>query len=138
MTDAPRITPFGHAMLDRSRAALVRLAIQADDLGQYSVRSEEVSDLLSRFVGEVYRYITLEENWLKEIRYPMLEQHLLEHQAIIEALAEASMGVMQGQDGAIAHLQAAVRDRFLGHILGQDGHIARYVASLPDGGSGAA
>lgn len=138
MTDAPRITPFGHAKLDRSRAALVRLALQANDLGQHSVRSEEVSELLSRFVGEVYRYITLEETWLKDIRYPMLEQHLVEHQALIEALAEASIALMQGQEDGIARLQAAVRDRFLEHILGQDGQIARYVASLPDGGSGAA
>ncbi len=126
------ITPFGHPQLDRARASLVRLAQRITHARQVPGAEEEVGDLLSRFVSEAYRYITQEETWLKDASYPALEAHLLEHQRIIEMLAQASMDVMRGRPQAIEHLCESLDHDFVAHILGRDGAIADFVAANPD------
>jgi len=132
MTSHPALVPFGFPKLDRARAALVRLAEQLGRVRQRAADDEEVGELISRFVSEAYRYITLEETWLKESGYPELEAHLREHQRIIERLADASMDVMKRGPAAVERLCQSIDEDFVEHILGRDGGIARFIATHPD------
>ncbi|MCB1887408.1 MAG: hemerythrin family protein [Rhodocyclaceae bacterium] len=132
MPSDPDIIPFGHPQLDRARGALARLADRLAQCRRVGGASEEISDLLSRFVSEAYRYITLEETWLKDAGYPALEAHLLEHQRIIEMLAQASMDVMRARPDAVERLCESLEAHFIEHIRGRDGQIARFVASHPE------
>lgn len=73
-----------------------------------------------------------EENLMRSVSYPELEEQQQQHNFFVEQLAQMERAVNSGDKHVISSLAAFLRDWFVQHILEQDKRIGVYMLSLSE------
>ncbi|CAK0743255.1 Hemerythrin-like metal-binding domain-containing protein [Gammaproteobacteria bacterium] len=118
--------------LDSQHESIFRLAVEASELAREPVDSDKLKTVFGKFGSVLEAHFHYEEGILAEIKYPKLEEHRAEHNAMLSELEFIRQRLSHRVEGCAVQQRALVVLNFLlgvtvGHILTTDVDYARHM-----------
>lgn len=114
--------------VDHQHEQITRLLNSLHDARRGGGQAEEHRALFDALIDVVAEHFRTEESYMRELGYPELELHKLEHDAlagkVMEMRAELEGGQDHVLDGGLEFLKEWLRD----HMMTSDRRMGRYLA----------
>lgn len=121
-----------HPNIDRQHQCIFKLAVEAAELSRDRADDEKLRTLFDEFSSVLQGHCRYEESQLAEMRYPNLDEHRAEHDAILSELDFIRQRMAKKREGWASQEAALVIVNFMlgvtvGHILHSDVDYARHM-----------
>lgn len=120
---------LNHEKIDAQHKELFRLANFMENIDDRSITKLELASLFKEFFDYMQEHFSEEEAYMKSIEYPLIAQHKLLHQDIIESLSK-----ILKEKKSIAQLQQSLKETshkwLVDHILNHDLKIEKWRKSI--------
>jgi hemerythrin len=131
VTDNILLLRTGIAEIDVQHAGLVKCL---DDLVSFIGGPYEFSagfTAIQELLEYVKKHFAFEEELLAAHDYPLLDEHIAEHQAIASEVQKCWAGFEQGFDDISQQLVVTIRKWILDHINAEDIEYAKFLGTSP-------
>lgn len=116
---------LNHEKIDAQHKELFRLANYIENIDDRSITKLELASLFKDFFTYMSEHFCEEEAYMESIEYPLIAQHKLLHQDIIDSLSK-----ILKEKRSIAELQQSLKDTsrkwLVEHILHHDLKIEKW------------
>lgn len=107
----------GNARLDHQHQNLIGIYNQMARHSEADVRSETISDVLTRMMQYAREHFRTEEALLQEHEYPHLDQQQKEHKAFLREVTRMCLETMEGKTHIPNDILTYLRNWWSQHIL---------------------
>ena len=110
-------------------------------LGMLEALSDAVSDkqpvskvheILTQLISYSEAHFMSEELLMRMYAYPDYQDHVSDHEAMIERLSQILLQFAEGQDALVSTTIKEMRDFLLGHINSRDQALSEYLSQIND------
>ncbi len=116
---------LNHEKIDAQHKELFRLANFIEGIDDRSITKLELASLFKEFFDYMQEHFSVEESYMESIEYPLIEQHKVLHQDIID-----SMSKVLKEKKSIEQLQQSLKETshkwLVDHILNNDLKIEKW------------
>ena len=122
----------GNKLLDIQHKRIIGIINQMITKNDFTVRSETVSDLLTKLTFYALDHFKEEERILQQFNYPDFDRHKEEHKAYRLKIASLCEDTVNHKDTVPEELFAYVREWWATHILVTDMKFRYFLSELDD------
>ena len=116
---------LNHEKIDAQHKELFRLANYIENIDDRTATKLELASLFKDFFNYMSEHFSEEEAYMESIEYPLVEQHRMLHQDIIDSLSK-----ILKEKRSIAELQQSLKETsrkwLVDHILNHDLKIEKW------------
>lgn len=118
----------GVQQFDSHHQHLVGLLNKVYDDFTSGAPSENVGIILDELIDYATYHFTAEESWMKETRFPQIEQHSWEHEMFSKRVIEIQKDFHKGNQRLTLEVLTFLKNWLTNHILKSDSEYSRFIS----------
>ena len=118
---------IGHPEIDEEHKGIFAFAAALRDIDTTTAPRSTVSDIICRLVDYVSMHFGNEEELMREVRYPLISGHSIEHWKFFGHLTTIIDDYERGRENVLPKCLAFLTNWLMRHILVNDVQLAEFL-----------
>ena len=118
-----------HEQLDTEHRYLIGIINELHDAIAEGRGRDAVSDTLARLADYTIWHFDREEQIMRRVGYPHLDEHVAQHGALIDELGKRAWELEVGEDAVTERTMAFLKDWISTHLRIDDKNLVTYIAA---------
>jgi hemerythrin len=116
-----------HGQLDTEHKYLIGIINELHDAIADGRGREVIADTLTRLADYTIWHFDREEQIMRRVGYPHLDEHVAQHGALIDELGKRAWELEVGEDAVTERTMAFLKDWIYTHLRTDDRNLVKYI-----------